>query len=131
MRIHIDTKSNTPVYRQIMDQVQAQIATGRLRIGDRLPSVRELAVDIRINPNTVARAYRELGQLGVVETQGSTGTFVRAGEGMPGRELREEEYRRGLRAALAMALSLGIEADQARRIIQEEMDRTFPDGSAR
>lgn len=125
MQIHIDTKSDVPVYRQIMNQVQAQIVTGRLRVGERLPSVRELAVEIRINPNTVARAYRELGQLGVVETLGGMGTYVRAGRGMPGQRLREDEYRRGVQVALAMARSLGIEPDRALEIVEQETDQIF------
>ena len=107
MQIRIDTRSDVPVYRQIIDQICALIAFGHLRIGDRLPSVRELAVDIHVNPNTVARVYRDLAQLGIVETQGGLGTFVRGGREMPGEALREDEYRRQLRAALALAVGAG------------------------
>jgi GntR family transcriptional regulator len=65
-----------PVYRQIIDQVMGGIAAGTLRTGDQLPTVRQLAVDLAINPNTVIRAYRELEIRGVLDTQHGTGTFI-------------------------------------------------------
>jgi len=72
----IDPRSGIPFYRQIIDQIQFAIANGRLGCGDRLPTVRQLAVDLKINPNTVARAYQELEIRGVLTTQMGTGTFV-------------------------------------------------------
>lgn len=76
MQFTIDPKSGVPFYRQIIDQVQFAIADGRLSRGDRLPTVRQLAVELKINPNTVARAYQELEIKGVVNTQMGTGTFI-------------------------------------------------------
>lgn len=76
IRIQLDLKSGVPVYRQIIDQVKSAIATGALEPGDRLPTVRQLAVDLSINPNTVSRAYTELELTGLVETHMGTGTFV-------------------------------------------------------
>src|SRR5271157_1541976 len=75
-RFTLDLQSGVPVYRQIIDQVQAGVATGALRPGHQLPTVRQLAVDLAINPNTVIRAYRELEIRGVLETQQGTGTFI-------------------------------------------------------
>jgi GntR family transcriptional regulator len=72
----LDLASGVPVYRQIMDQVLGGIAAGTLRPGTQLPTVRQLAVDLSINPNTVVRAYRELEIRGVLETQQGTGTFI-------------------------------------------------------
>jgi GntR family transcriptional regulator len=72
----LDLQSGVPVYRQIIDQVQAGVATGALRPGHQLPTVRQMAVDLAINPNTVLRAYRELEIRGVLETQQGTGTFI-------------------------------------------------------
>lgn len=72
----LDLKSGVPFYRQIIDQVKSAMATGELRPGDRLPTVRQLAVDLSINPNTVSRAYTELELTGLVETQMGSGTFV-------------------------------------------------------
>jgi GntR family transcriptional regulator len=72
----LDLHSGVPVYRQIIDQVTGGVAAGALRPGAQLPTVRQLAVDLSINPNTVIRAYRELEIRGVLETQQGTGTFI-------------------------------------------------------
>src|SRR5437867_11089854 len=72
----LDLHSGVPVYRQIIDQVVGGIAAGTLRGGDQLPTVRQLAVDLSINPNTVIRAYRELEIRGILTTQQGTGTFI-------------------------------------------------------
>src|SRR5580658_3874185 len=73
---HLDLHSGVPVYRQIIDQVLGGIASGRLAVGDQIPTVRQVAVDLAINPNTVVRAYREMEIRGVLETQQGTGTFI-------------------------------------------------------
>ncbi len=72
----LDLHSGVPVYRQIIDQVMGGIATGALAAGDQLPTVRQVAVDLAINPNTVVRAYRELEIRGVLDTQQGMGTFI-------------------------------------------------------
>lgn len=72
----LDLHSGVPVYRQIIDQVTGGMAAGVLGPGDQLPTVRQVAVDLAINPNTVVRAYRELEIRGVLETQQGTGTFI-------------------------------------------------------
>ena len=72
----LDLASGVPVYRQIMDQVMAGVAAGTLSAGDQLPTVRQLAVDLQINPNTVVRAYKELEIRGLIDTHHGTGTFI-------------------------------------------------------
>ena len=72
----LDLKSGVPVYRQLIDQVLVAIASGQLNAGDQLPTVRQLAVDLSINPNTVMRAYKELEIRGMLTTQQGTGTFI-------------------------------------------------------
>src|SRR3954452_21343810 len=72
----LDLHSGVPVYRQIVDQVRGGIASGALSAGYQLPTVRQLAVDLQINPNTVVRAYRELELGGLLETHQGTGTFI-------------------------------------------------------
>jgi GntR family transcriptional regulator len=72
----LDMGTGVPAYRQIIDQVHAAIASGRLSAGHQLPTVRQMAVDLAINPNTVIRAYRELEIRGVLSTQQGTGTFI-------------------------------------------------------
>jgi len=77
-RFQLDLHSGVPVYRQVIDQVRGGIASGLLAAGDQLPTVRQLAVDLAINPNTVVRAYRELELGGLLETHQGTGTFIGA-----------------------------------------------------
>lgn len=72
----LDLHSGVPVYRQLIDQVRGGMASGSLAAGAQLPTVRQLAVDLEINPNTVMRAYRELELGGMLETHQGTGTFV-------------------------------------------------------
>ncbi len=76
MQVHIDHASDRPVYLQIMDQVKRDIALGRLLRDERLPTVRQLAQDLTINPNTIAKAYRQLEQEGVIVTKAGAGAFV-------------------------------------------------------
>jgi GntR family transcriptional regulator len=73
---NLDPKSGVPIYRQIQDQIRYGIASGRLRPGDQLPTVRALAVDLKVNPNTVIKAYTELERLGVLTTEQGSGTFI-------------------------------------------------------
>jgi len=72
----LDAHSGVPVYRQLIDQVLGAIAIGALRGGDQLPTVRQVAVDLAINPNTVMRAYREMEIRGILDTQQGAGTFI-------------------------------------------------------
>jgi GntR family transcriptional regulator len=76
VNLQIDAKSGVPFYRQIIDQIKFAVGRGQLGPGDRLPTVRQLAVDLAVNPNTVVRGYRELEIEGVIETQQGSGTFV-------------------------------------------------------
>jgi GntR family transcriptional regulator len=75
-RFGLNLHSGVPVYRQLIDQVRSGVASGSLTAGDQLPTVRQLAVDLAINPNTVLKAYRELELGGLLETHQGTGTFI-------------------------------------------------------
>ena len=116
----LDGHSGVPVYRQIIDQVLAGIAAGSLAPGDRLPTVRQVAVDLSINPNTVMRAYRELEIRGVLDTQQGTGTFI-----APQKVRRDEiEHRERLNQfvndCVARAGSAGFTVDE---LLEELHDR--------
>ena len=76
LKFSLDATNGVPFYKQIILQVEMAIADGRLNTGDQLPTVRSLAVDLQVNPNTVARAYSELEIRGIVNTQQGTGTFI-------------------------------------------------------
>ncbi len=101
VRFQLDTASGVPFYRQVIDQVLAGIATGALSRGERLPTVRALAVELAVNLNTVARAYKELEIRGVLATQQGSGTFVASEAAAQGLTLGE------IRAALAERGDLG------------------------
>ena len=81
--VHLDYRDVKPIYTQIMDNIRGQITAGILQPGDKLPSVRELAAQLSINPNTIQRAYRELEQQGVIETLAGKGCFVCDGAAAP------------------------------------------------
>jgi len=74
----LDPKSGIPFYRQIIDQIRFGIVSGKLKVGDQLPTVRALAVELKVNLNTVSKAYRELEIQNILETQQGTGTFIGA-----------------------------------------------------
>lgn len=76
LNIHLDFGSNDPIYIQIVDQVRLQLTTGELNPGDQLPTVRQLASDLRVNFNTIARAYRLLDEAGLISTQRGRGTYL-------------------------------------------------------
>jgi GntR family transcriptional regulator len=122
----LDLRSGVPVYRQLIDQVLAAIASHALAPGDRLPTVRQVAVDLSININTVVRAYKELEIRGVLSTQQGTGTFI------TDREVRHDEAERQRRLSqlvgdlLARAGSEGFAIADVRRALDDlvpDMDR--------
>ncbi len=86
MKFYINPYDGVPIYRQIIRQVKMGIATGTLKKGDRLPPVREMSIELSVNPNTVAKAYRELEREGVTETFVGRGTFIRGKKNVPGED---------------------------------------------
>lgn len=76
MWFHVDPSSGAPIYRQLVEQVRQAVASGVLRVGDKLPSVRELALELTVNPNTVAKSYQALEREGTIETLRGKGSFV-------------------------------------------------------
>jgi len=118
--VSIDTRDRTPIYAQLNRALRAAIAAGRLRPGDQLPTVRQLAVDLRLNANTVARVYTDLERDGVLETRRGVGSFVRAG---PAQARSADEHSRRLKAfvtrMLGDAASAGFTLDE----LAAELDR--------
>src|SRR4029078_1776106 len=110
----VDTQHPTPLYHQLERSIRFAIATGRLNVGDQLPTVRQLAVDLRINANTVAKVYLELERAGVVETRRGVGTFVKARHFEAYRDKdREREMRELEDHFLEKASHLGFSARKA------------------
>ena len=104
----LDPKGGVPYYKQIILQVEMAVADGRLTSGDQLPTVRSLAVDLKINPNTVARAYNEMEIRGIVNTQQGTGTFVSDREITLSEVERERILSEIARSFVAQASSYGL-----------------------
>jgi len=119
MRLHITPGDGTPIYRQIMNQLKYLISSGRMAPGDELPPIRTLAQQLVINPNTVARAYRELESLGLIVSRQGSGTRVAEG----GSPLGEREKLRILGdradALLAEATHLGYSLDEVIKLLRE------------
>src|SRR3954451_19190930 len=111
--VSIDTRDRTPIYAQLDRGLRAAIVTGRLRPGEQLPTVRQLAVDLQVNANTVARVYAELERAGVLETRRGVGSFVSASpqEAHPPRE-RERRVRAFVTRVLADADAAGLSFDE-------------------
>jgi len=107
-QFRLDDRSGVPIYRQIIDQVLGGIASGALAEGDQLPTVRQLSVDLAVNPNTVVRAYRELEIRGVLETQQGTGTFISGQDSRPDHAERERQLSQLVSEFLARAASAGF-----------------------
>ena len=112
MGFRIDAKSGVPFYRQIIEQVKFGIARGNLQPGDQLPTVRQLAVDLSINPNTVVRAYRELEIEGVIDTHQGSGTFVGNRKPQVDELERQRMLDQILTELLARASSYGFTLDE-------------------
>ena len=100
--VSIDARDRTPIYAQLERALRAAIATGRLAPGDQLPTVRQLAVDLRVNANTVARVYAELERAGVLETRRGVGSFISAS---PEQARSPREHERRLRAFVTRVLA--------------------------
>ena len=118
--VSVDPRDPTPLYAQLERGLRAAIATSRLRPGDQLPTVRELAVDLRVNANTVSRVYAELERAGVIQTKRGVGSFITA---TPARAHPPREHERRLRTfvtrMLADAAAVGFTADDLIAVLEE------------
>lgn len=123
MLIHVNPSSGVPLYLQIESQVKQALAAGALRPGEALPSVRRLALELGINPNTVARAYQNLEQAAVIRTVPGGGTYL--ADGVPGL-LKSEKLRRLRPYAVQIAVEgtqLRLSAAEILRMVEEELSK--------
>ena len=117
--IHIDYDRGVPVYRQIYEAVAAALASGRLARDEQLPTIHDLANHLSINPNTVARAYRELELAGVVEKRRTTGTYVSGGASPLARRERLKILGRRVDALLAEARQMDVSLDDVIDLVRQ------------
>ena len=122
MILQINFKSGMPIYLQIVDQIKAVAASGALRPGEALPSIRPLAEELRVNRNTVAKAYSELESLGVIETLPGRGCFLKENQSVLRKKVRRELLIEEVDQAIVQAHHLQVPRDEFLELIQERLD---------
>ena len=122
MRFQLTFKSGVPVYRQLVEQVRTAVASGTLQAGDALPSIRPLAEELRVNRNTIAKAYAELESLGVIETAAGKGSFVRAGHSPLRKDVRRKLLADRVDDAVVHAHHMQIGREEFIRLAEERFD---------
>ncbi len=123
LTLRIDPASSVPIYAQIVDQIRSLVASRALAAGDRLPTVRDLAVTLRVNRNTAARAYQMLEMEGVIETRRGEGSFISTTPPVWSIEERRRRLEQAIDRALVEAFHLDIPWALLPRILRERMDR--------
>lgn len=126
MIFEVDLHSPKPVYQQMMDQVKLAVARGTLQPGDRLPTIRDVAVQARVNRNTVARVYAELEREGLVYTRTGQGCFVSDRGSNIGRAEQRRVITAGLDGVLAQARLFGVPRDRLEEWIADRLDAIYP-----
>jgi GntR family transcriptional regulator len=119
MQIHIQAQGGVPIYVQVMQQIKYLVASGRLQPGDELPSIRTLAEQLIVNPNTIARAYRELETAGVVEKRRTAGTFVAEAGSPLARKERLRLLRQRIDQLLVEAFQMGFALDEVLKLVEQ------------
>lgn len=115
----LDYSSGVPVYRQIIDQIIFGIASGQLKLGEQLPTVRALAVELKVNLNTVSKAYKELEIRNILETQQGTGTFINKTENVIAEKEREDKLKEICVQFSSVAFSYGFTLDEVVRELKD------------
>ena len=123
MRIRVETSTGMPITRQIAAQIRARCASGALKPGDRLPSVRALAAELAVNQNTILRVYERLTAEGLIERRHGDGTFV--ADHVPTGQMREQRelLRRQVVQVAELAETLGVEPEELHQLLEETLNR--------
>jgi|ERR1035438_3026836 GntR family transcriptional regulator len=119
MLFRLNPSSGVPIYLQLMEQIKHAVETGALTAGDRLPTIRTLAENLVMNPNTVVRAYRELQHEGIIELRHGSGAFISAS--VEGKTRVTRKAQTIVQSALERLISLGLTEDEARRLFENEL----------
>ena len=129
MFLHIQPSDGLAIYDQVVRQVKFAVASGAVRTGEFIPSVRELAKELAINPNTVSRAYRQLQDDGVLETVRGTGLAVAKGAAQLCRKQRRELVGQRIREALVEATRSQLTDDELRRLVERQLNEVLREES--
>ncbi len=122
MKVEVDLTAHRPVYMQIMEQVKRAIATGSLKPGDQLPTVRQMAADLRVNFNTVARTYRLLDEEGVISTQHGRGTYILSpSSSRDAKRSRQQQLALLTEHYVEEAEKLGFTLKEVRALVKEQL----------
>jgi GntR family transcriptional regulator len=121
----VDPRSGVPIYLQLIEQVKRGVALGTLTAGEQLPTVKSLALELTVNPNTVARAYRDLERDGVIETSPGRGSFVKP-NGVVATELRTDVAGPAFDDAVRSAKGLGMSGTDVRALFERTLKRWYP-----
>jgi GntR family transcriptional regulator len=119
MIFRVNTSSGAPVYLQLMDQVKHAVDTGALRAGEQLPTIRRLAEELVVNPNTVVRAYRELQHAGVIELRHGSGAFI--SDSRPGAARVSPRAQAIVESAVGRLVAAGLTEEEIRRLFEHEL----------
>ena len=122
MIFQINFRSGLPIYLQIVEQVKSAAASGALRPGEALPSIRPLSEEIRVNRNTVAKAYAELESQGVIETQPGRGCFLRENQSALKKDVRRKLLARDVDQAIVQAHNLQVSREEFMKLVEERLD---------
>ncbi len=122
MWLEINPRSCTPIYQQVVDGVKELVARGILVPGERMPTVRELAVELSLNPNTIAKVYQRLEQEGIIETMRSRGTFVAGRMKVLDMEMAEQQLAGLVERVLVEAYHLGLNREDIKQLFEESLD---------
>jgi GntR family transcriptional regulator len=130
MNLRINFASGVPIYQQLMEQIKHAVDTGAIRGGEQLPTIRKIAEELTMNPNTVARAYRELEHEGFINVRHGSGAYV----GMPSTSsVKVAGIRKAaevLRPAIERGLAIGLSEAELRRVFEDELSRLQDDAAA-
>ncbi len=129
MLVRVDYKSGKPVYLQVVDQIRFAVASGEMVAGEALPAIRPLAEELRVNRNTIAKAYAELESQGVIESFPGKGSFVRKAESRFTEAAKEELLAREIDAAVVMARQLQVDEETFSRLARERWEHFSGDRS--
>ena len=130
LKFDLDFRSGIPIYVQVVEHIRESVLNGDLKPGDQLPTVRSMALDLRVNFNTIARAYRLLDEAGIISTQQGRGTYILA---LPSPEVEEDLQHQSIRSMiyhhLQDAARLGASPEDVQRFLQEQVDHWKETGS--